>query len=56
MKQQCRDTLERVTGIIEGLAWVLEDKGAKEALNCAANMLLGVLEAEEGADNEQRAD
>lgn len=46
MKKQCRETLERAAGIIEGLAWVLEDKGAKDALNCAANMILCVLEAE----------
>lgn len=55
MNRQRRETLERATGIIEGLAWMLEDKGAKDALNCVANMILGVLEAEEREkDNVQR--
>ena len=54
MKKQCRETLERATGIIEGLAWVLEDKGAKEALDCAATMIVCVLEEEKGVDEDGR--
>ena len=56
MKQQCRETTQRAIGIIEGVAFV-SDGELRNALNCAASMLMCVLEAEEvaeeGADNEQ---
>lgn len=53
MKQQCRETVQKAIGLIEGIAWVSDDN-VKDALFCAAEMLDGVLAAEEGADNEQR--
>ena len=53
MKQQCRETVQRAIGIVEGISWVSEQK-TSEALVCVIEMLDGVLTAEEGADNEQR--
>jgi hypothetical protein len=53
MKQQCRETVQRAIGLIEGVAWASDEK-LSEALWSAAEMLDRVLTAEEGADNEQR--
>ena len=53
MKQQCRETVQRAIGLIEGVAWVSDEK-VSNALICVVEMLDGVLTAEEGADNEQR--
>lgn len=53
MKQQCRETILRAIGIVEGLSWVSDEK-TSDALCCVAEMLDNVLTAEKGADNEQR--
>lgn len=54
MKQKSRERVQRAIGLIKGVEWVLEDKGVKEVLNGAANLLVRALEEEDGADNEQR--
>ena len=53
MKQQCRETVQRAIGLVEGVSW-LSDEKVSNALLCVVEMLDSVLTAEEGADNEQR--
>ena len=47
MSQNSRETMQRAIGIVEGVAFV-SSKEMQEALFMAAEMLHGVLTAEEG--------
>lgn len=45
MMQQCRETVQKAIGMVEGIAWISDDN-LKDALFCVAEMLDGVLTEE----------
>ena len=52
MKHSNRETMQRAIGIIEGVAWIADEKQS-DALFSVVEMLDSVLNSEEGATDER---